>query len=151
MNVKRINEILGYVFFSIGALKILIIILSLLNIVTIINGGSLNYRKTESYTAFGTFIAILQLVLGIVAIIMIGLNNKITGNEKVINGYFLTLGAIAIELLFPRISGVYSVFISSGIYMSAGNLIRKGGFSENINYKKKKKQVDNTDWFYKDN
>lgn len=149
MITKKLNEIFGYGLFIIGALKIILLILILLqvgtNMTAALNGGSGNL---EDYSIISTTIGFAQLILAIGSIIMIILNIK--EQPGVIIGYLLGLGAILIEFIIPSIFAVYAIFVESGMYMKAGMKIRNQNTGGNINYRKIKKDMKNTEWFYGD-
>ena len=123
MSIKKLNEIFGYGLFIVGALKILLVILVLIqvgtNITAIFNGGSVN---SEYYPTLSTTIGFAQLILAFGSIIMIILNIK--KQPEVITGYLWGLGALLIEFITPSIISFYAVFVECSMYMKAGTKIR---------------------------
>ena len=109
--IKRINEFFGYALFTVGALKILLVILILLqlgtNLTAIFNGGSAN---SEYFPTFGTALGYAQLILAFGSIIMIFINMK--KQPQVITGYLWGLGAILIEFITPSIMAFFTLWIS---------------------------------------
>lgn len=147
MSVKKANEIFGYGLFIVGALKLLLLILVVLqlgsNIISIFNGGNVN---SEYYPTFSTAIGIAQIILAIGSIIMIIVNIK--NQPGVIIGYLWGLGAFLIQFITPSIISFYVVFIECGMYMKAGSKIRKKNIGIDKNYRKIKQDMKNTEWFY---
>lgn len=149
MKVKKVNEFFGYAFFTLGVLKMLLLILVLAkltsNLNSIASGGNvdLNY-----YTMFSTIVGFAQLILALGSIIMIILNIKT--QPKVIPGYLWAFVALLIEFIMPSIAIVYTSFIASGIYMKSGIAIRNKNLGYEKNYSQRKKEIANTDWFYSD-
>lgn len=147
MSLKKINEIFGYSFFIVGALKLLLVILVLIqvgiNITAIFNGGNGN---SEYYPVFSTIIGFAQIILAIGSIVMIILNIK--KQPEVIAGYLWGLGALLIEFITPTIISFYAVFIECGMYMKAGTKIKNQNIGSGKNYRKIKQDMKNTEWFY---
>lgn len=149
MNVKKVNGILGYAFFIVGILKILLVILVLLQfssgLTAMFYGGSVSFAN---YTTFSQMIGLMQILLAIASIIMIILNAK--NQPKVIPGYLWGLGAVLIEYITPSMLYFYVVFAECGMYMKAGIKIR----NKNLNYKdfstNNQKLAKNTEWFFSD-
>ena len=147
MSLKKLNEIFGYGLFIVGALKILLVILVLIqvgtNITAIFNGENSN---SEYYPALSTTIGFAQLVLAIGSIIMIILNIK--KQPEVITGYLWGLGALLIEFITPSIMFFLAVFVQCSMYMKAGAKIRNKNIGSDKNYRKIKQDMKNTEWFY---
>lgn len=134
-------------FFLVGALKILLVFLVLIqfgtNIIAIFNGGNV---KDEYYSTFSTAIGFAQIILAIGSIVMIIVNIK--KQPEVITGYLWGLGALLIEFIVPSIIYFYIVFIECGMYMKAGIKIRNKNVGSNKNYRKIKQDIKKTEWFY---
>lgn len=149
MNLKKTNEIFGYALFTIGALKILLIILVLLKLTTnlnsIVNGENVN---SDYYPTLSTTIGAAQIILAVGSIIMIIVNIK--KQPEVITGYLWGLGALLIEFITPSIISFYAIFVECCMYMKAGNKIRNKNSISSIEHKTSKKIIKNTEWFYSD-
>lgn len=150
MSVKKVNEIFGYGLFIVGALKILLVVLVLLqvgsNITAIFNGGNV---KSEYYPTLSTAIGFAQIILAIGSILMIIVNMK--KQPEVITGYLWGLGALLIEFITPSIMSFYAVFVECSMYMKAGTKIRNKNTGSDKNYRKIKQDMKNTEWFYCNN
>lgn len=147
MSVKKWNEIFGYGLFFVGALKVLLVILVLIqfgiNITSIFNGGDIN---SSSYSNFSTILGFAQIILAIGSIIMIILNIK--KEPEVITGYLWGLGAILLEFIVPSFLAFYFVFVECGMYMKAGTKIINKNVGQDTNSRNIKQAVKNTEWFY---
>lgn len=139
MSVKKVNEVFGYGFFTVGVLKAVLVIFIILQL---LSGGHAN---TEYFTIA---IGFAEIILSIGSIIMIVVNIK--SQPKVIPGYLLGLGAVLIELVIPSILSVFAVFVECSMFMKAGAKVKSNGESDQ-KYKKAKQDMKNTDWFYGEN
>lgn len=154
MNLRKTNEVFGYMHFIVGALKILVLILILSklfsNLSIIYSGGEadLNY-----YSELTILVGWMEIILAVSSVIMIIINIKY--HPKVINGYLLGLGAVLCEFIFPKILAIFSIFIQSGLYMKAGTMIRKNNLDYSYDYKPTtkttKKIIRNTEDYYSSN
>lgn len=77
---------------------------------------------------------------------MIILNIK--KQPEVIVGYLLGLGAILLEFIVPTFLSFYFVFVECGMYMKAGAKVRNKNIGQDINSRKMKQTIKNTEWFY---
>ncbi len=147
MNVKKVNEFFGYALFTLGTLKILLVVLILARLVTNLNdifsGGSASY---EYFPTLVTILNIAETILVLGSIVMIIFNMK--KQKEVIIGYLLVLGAVLIGFITPSIMSIGVIFIQSAMYMKASSKIR----NKNSLYKERsnpsKKMIKNTEWFY---
>ncbi|MGN1269578.1 MAG: hypothetical protein ACI4UU_01745 [Clostridia bacterium] len=149
MSVRKLNEIFGYGLFGVGAFKLLLVVLIILqlgtNITAIMNGQNIN---TNYYTNFSKTIGLAQIILAIGSIIMIFVNIKNT--PEVITGYLLGLGALMIEFIIPSFLLIFVAFAQCGMYMKAGAKIKNKNMSYKTEHKTRKKAIKNTEWFYSD-
>jgi len=144
MSVGKINNFFGYGLLTIGISKILIIILALMQVgSSIFNGGS---ELSIYFPMLSSIIGWAQIFLALGSIIMIVVNMK--KRPKVIIGYLYGLGAILIEFITPPIILVFLVFAESGLYMKAGDKIRKANLKYGIGNKKSKDIINETEWFF---
>lgn len=146
-SIRKINEIFEYGFFAVGALKILLVVLVVMqfgtNVLAIFNGGNVN---AEYYPILSTTIGFAEIILAIGSIIMIIINIK--KQPEVITGYLWGLGALLVELCTPSIMAFYAVFVQCSMYMKAGSKIRNKNIGVDKNYRKIKQDMKNTEWFY---
>ena len=147
MSIRKLNEIFGYGLFVVGALKLLLAVLVILqlgtNIAAIMNGENIN---TDTYANFSMTVALAQIILALGSIIMIFVNSK--SNPEVITGYLLGLGAIMLEFITPSFLTIFMVFVQCGMYMKAGTKITNKNLSYKSEQRTSKKMIKNTDWFY---
>lgn len=147
MNVRKLNEIFGYGLFVVGALKLLLAVLVILqfgtNIAAIMNGENI---ETDTYANLSMTVALAQIILALGSIIMIFVNIK--RNPEVITGYLLGLGAIMLEFITPSFLTIFMVFVQCGMYMKAGTKITNKNVSYKSEHKTSKRTIKNTDWFY---
>lgn len=146
---KKVNEIFGYGLYIVGVLKILLLILVLTQMVAIvifINNGVTDYP--EYYYTLSRSIGLAQIILAIGSIIMIFVNKK--NNKAVILGYLLGLGALAIELITPKILVIFAVIIQAYMYMKAGIEIRNANSYYEGKSNSSKRNIRDTEWFYAD-
>lgn len=150
MNIKKINNAFGYILFSIGGLKTILLILILIKLLSSLNSISdANEINVDLYSAFSTALGFVQLFTVIGSIIMI-IINLIKGQAKMILGYLYGFGAILIELLVPSIMGIFTVLFECSLYMKGGSKIIKESKDYINYYGTDKKMVKNTEWFYSD-
>lgn len=147
MNIRKTNEMFGYGFFMVGALKILLVVLVLVRLTTnlssIFNSGNIN---SEYYPSFSMAIGYAQLILAFGSIIMIIVN--IRKHPQVIPGYLWGLGALLIEFIIPPIMSFFTIFAECGMYMKAGSKIRNKNLSYEKEHNTTKNTIKNTEWFY---
>lgn len=145
--MKKINDFFGYALFTVGTLRMLLIILVLIkmisNLAIIFNGG---YADLNYYNLFSTVLAYSQLILAIGSVVMMIINVK--KQPGVIRGYLWGLGAVLIELIAPRILIFYVSVAECGMYMKAGITIRKKNNEYPDKHKTTKREIKNTKWFY---
>ncbi len=148
MNVKKANEFFGYALFTLGALKIIALIIIIANIVTNLNsifsGGSASYEYLP--TSFTTALSYAELILIIGSVVMIILNMK--KQKEVVIGYLYVLGAVLIELIAPSIMSIGVVIVQSSMYMKAAGKIRSKNSLFDERNDSNKKLVKNTEWFF---
>jgi len=147
MSIRKLNKIFGYGLFVVGALKLLLAVLVILqfgtNIAAIMNGENIN---TDTYANFSMIVALAQIILALGSIIMIFVNIK--RSPEVITGYLLGLGAIMLEFITPSFLVIFMVFVQCGMYMKAGTKITNKNVSYKSEQRTSKKTIKNTDWFY---
>lgn len=147
MSIRKLNEIFGYGLFVVGALKLLLAVLVILqfgtNIAAIMNGENIN---TDTYANFSMTVALAQIILALGSIIMIFVNIK--RSPEVITGYLLGVGAIMLEFITPSFLVIFMVFVQCGMYMKAGTKITNKNVSYKSEQRTSKKTIKNTDWFY---
>lgn len=148
MILKKINEIFGYALFGVGALKMILVILLLIQFATslgaIVN-GELDFFY--NYTNLALMLGIAQFILAMGSVIMIIFN--LTNQPEVIIGYLIGLGAILIEFFAPSFLTFISLSMECGMYMKAGSVIRQKNEIHKIEYRKpNRKTIKNTEWFY---
>ena len=148
MNLKTVNDLFGYGFFGIGASKIIFTILLFMRMFTNVNvafnggyGGDYGY-----YPIFSVIIAWIQIIVTIGAVIMIFVNMK--RQLELIPGYLLGIGATLLELITPSGIAIFVLFTECGMYMKAGNIIKKRNLESKYIHKTSKKMIKNTEWFY---
>lgn len=150
MQIRKWNEIFGYGLFSIGALKIILIIITIAqfgtNLTSAFNGEVVD---TYSSSNFSTIIGLAQIVFAIGSIIMIIINIK-NQQPEVIGGYLWGLGAILLELVVPSFLFIYFVFAECSIYMKAGLKIRNNNTGQGLGLGlfNNKQLAKDTEWFY---
>lgn len=147
MKIKGINEILGYIYFVLGAVKLMYIIVIVFKTITyiqsIFSGGNA-ILDIYKYETFSTILGGIELVLGAVAIVMLILN--ITKGTQVILPYLLNIFAVLIQ--FSPILTFWLTVSACGIYMKQGSRIVKLNKGEVTKLSRVSKQVNDTDWFY---
>lgn len=151
MNLKRVNQIFGYLLFSIGVIKLiytfLIIINMFENVQAIFSGGYADYGY---YPILSNIIGFSQLIIAIGSIVMI-IINLIRGQFKIIFGYVAGLFSVILEFITPTIFAFYVSLAECSIYMWSGNRVVKNNADYKGVIKTSRKQVKNTDWFYAEN
>lgn len=128
--VTNVNEFMGMAIFALGAIKAIIITMSVVQFGTTVS-TLFTGTITSSYD-FSKIIIILgfaEILIGGISLTMIILNINYKGG--VILGYLMVIGAILMELLLP---GIFFAYIECGICMKAGNIIRKKNTNENRMY-----------------
>lgn len=148
MNVTKLNKFFGYALFTVGALKLILMMLIVIQLTTAIgavfSGGQVS---TTDYTVATGVIGLAEIILAIGSIIMIIVN--IQKESGVITGYLLGLGAILMEFIVPSMMIVFLIEVS--LYMKAGSKIVNKNQEWNQPYqphKTNKKMIQDTDWFY---
>lgn len=124
IDVKKLNEIFGYVFLGVGSVKILLLVLAFLkfgtDVALIVKGGS---ATSGDYSAFSAILGFVEIVLAIASIVMIILNVKRQAGAIV--SYSLGIGALVLEFLIPSSLSILFVFVEVGMYLKAGNNLLK--------------------------
>ncbi len=147
MNLKTVNEIFSYGLLAVGALKFILAILVLMQVLTNMNyifaGG---YINTYDYSKFSVIIGGAQIILAVGSIIMIFVNIKEL--PEVIPGYLWGLGAILIEFITPSFIYLFVLGAECGMYVKAGNKIRDKNARYKKNYKPKRQKNRKVEWFY---
>ena len=137
--MKNVNDFFGNAYIVAGALKSILIILAILQLISVLLGGAF----VNDYAAFTTILSFIELALIPISIVMI-IVNSLKANESA-KGYWLGLIAIAMEFIFPSFVLFFLVFFQCILFLKAGTLIKTGGLDE-----KEIKNIKNTEWFYED-
>lgn len=133
MGLKKANKILGYSFWGIAVLRVILLILLAI----------LLEKKFSTYSSVYLIIGTIQVIFGIASIIMMILNRKL--QSGLVLCYFLPILGIVFEFIVPNITNFYTGIISCIIYTLAGWLIKKKNIEE---IKEKDKTIKKTEWFY---
>lgn len=124
IDVKKLNEIFGYVFLGVGSVKILLLVLAFLkfgtDVALIVKGGS---ATSGDYNTFSAILGFVEIILAIASIVMIILNAK--RQTGAIVSYSLGIGALVLEFLIPSSLSILFVFVEVGMYLKAGNNLLK--------------------------
>lgn len=148
MNLKKINNFLGYSLYIVGASRIVLIILAFLKFGKNISGIINNSGVTGSniITLFSGLIGIAQIILAIASVIMlvISLNNE----PKAAKGYACAICAILIEFFVPSFLMLFFIFVECSLYMKAGTILVKLNSGDSKNTKRNEELAKNTEWFF---
>ena len=151
MNLKGVNNFLGWGFIAIGALRVLIIFLAIVvvfsNLSAIYSGDTVS--STSSLSTLSTCIGFAQILLGLCSIVMLIVN--IFKGPEVVPGYGKAIGAFILCImgeLFSGLLGYGIIIVASGVYVKAGKDIRENNFKYVKDTKRTKKVAENTGWFY---
>ena len=151
MSLRGINNIFGWGFIIIGALRVLMIFLAILaifsNLSAIYSGGAVS--SIDNVSTLSTCIGFVQILLGLCSIVMFIIN--IFKGPEVVSGYGKAIGAFILCIIgemFSNLLGFGIIIVASGIYVKAGIDIRENNFKYIKDTKKAKKVEENTGWFY---
>jgi len=151
MNLKKTNDFLGYSFYTVGASKIILIILAFLNfgndVSDIVNNNALT--SSDIIILCSGIIGIAQIVLAIAAVVMIFIN--MSNEPKAVKGYLYSIGAILIEIFVPSFLMIFFIFAECGLYMKAGTILVKSNSGISKNNKRNEELTKNTEWFFDEN
>jgi hypothetical protein len=143
--MKNVNDFFGNAYIVVGALKSVLAILVILQLISLLLGGS---SLISDYESFSLILGFMELALIPCSIVMIVLNT-LSDNKNYVRGYWQGLLAIGIEFL---LSGsfllVFFVFFQCVMFLKAGTQIKTGGLDEKEI--KNMKNIKNTEWFYED-
>lgn len=151
MNLKKANDFLGYSFYTVGASKIILIILAFLkfgnDVSDIVNNNALT--SSDIIILCSGLIGIAQIVLAIAAVVMIFIN--MSNEPKAVKGYLYSIGAILIEIFAPSFLMIFFIFAECGLYMKAGTILVKSNSGISKNNKRNEELTKNTEWFFDEN
>lgn len=138
--MKSINDFFGNAYILAGALKSILAILLILQVISVLLGGAF----VSDYAAFSLILGFIELGLFAGSILMI-IINLFKSESKYIKGYLIGLAAIGLEFIFSGILLIFLVFFQCVMLLKAGTLIKTSGLDE-----KEIKNIKNTEWFYED-
>lgn len=136
--MEKANKFLGNLYIGIGWAKGLIGIVSILQLIGVLLGGSVGTPLTN----FAGLVAIIQLILGVISFVMIFV--CLNDGSKAFSGYLLGLVGLILELIFSGFLLIFLIFFIAVIYINAG--IKNNGNKEPKSATTK--QIKDTDWFY---
>ena len=138
--MEKANKFLGNLYIGIGWAKGLIGIVSILQLIGVLLGGSVGTPLTN----FAGLVAIIQLTLGVISFVMIFV--CLNDGSKAFSGYLLGLVGLILELIFSGFLLIFLIFFIAVIYINAGIKIKNNGNKEPKSATTK--QIKDTDWFY---
>ena len=150
MNVRKLNEIFGYIFYVVGAIQVILLVLIVSQMFSGVSAaiGNSSVGEMKDYTDLSQGFAKIKLILLICSIVMFFVNIGKENGEII--GYSIPLGA---ELIGFLGAGLFAIFIGisqAGLYMKAGNRLIKNSSSYNDVKRTNKKTIKNAEWFFGD-
>ena len=112
--MEKANKFLGNLYIGIGWAKGLIGIVSILQLIGVLLGGSVGTPLTN----FAGLVAIIQLILGVISFVMIFV--CLNDGSKAFSGYLLGLVGLILELIFSGFLLIFLIFFIAVIYINAG-------------------------------